>query len=165
MDTATWDETNPEDIICVIGARGKSQTIHGRSVAETQGRIPKTLVSEFGFTQPEADEFAKMAASQVGKPKEIDELRDAARRLTTINKQQSQQIVDMQAKVAAAEKDRDAAIAEKKIVSTSLDQATAKVAQLNLRVTELQKPPPAPPTPPAQEKSDASKDEKPPGTS
>ena len=141
MDTAVWDESNPEDIICVIGAKGKSQTIHGRSVAETQGRIPKTLVSEFGFSQPEADAFAKMAASQVGKPKEIDELRDAARRLTVVNQQQAKQIVDLQAKVAAAEKERDTALAEKKILGTSLEQATSKIA-------ELQKPPVPPPSPP-----------------
>jgi hypothetical protein len=138
MNTATWDETNPEDIICVVGANGKSQTIHGRSVAETQGRIPKVMVSEFRMSQPEADAFAEMAAAERGRPTEIDELRSSARGLITINRQQTRLIAELQDKVAAAEKDRDAAIAEKKILGTSLDQATAKIA-------ELQKPPPAPP--------------------
>lgn len=146
MNTATWDETNPEDIICVVGANGKSQTIHGRSVAETQGRIPKVMVGEFRMSQPEADEFAEMAAAQRGKPTEIDELRSAARRLTTVNQQQAARISDLQGKVTAAEKERDDVIAEKKILGTSLEQATAKIA-------EMQKPPAPPPAPPTPPKS------------
>ena len=146
MNTATWDETNPEDIICVVGANGKSQTIHGRSVAETQGRIPKVMVSEFRMSQPEADEFAEMAAAQRGKPTEIQTLREQTakaeaglRQMSTRNQQLTQQL-------ATAQKERDDALAEKKILGTSLDQATARIA-------ELQKPPPPPPIPPTSPKS------------
>lgn len=157
METATWDESNPEDIICVVGANGKSQAIHGRTVAETQGRIPKVMVSEFRMSQPEADEFAQMAADQRGKPSELEKVKadlDKAQGTVRALNQRSQKLEEA---LAAAEKDRDAAVAARDKATTDLAAAKTALQQAQQQITAM-KPPAPPPAKPAETSDDGKAD-------
>ena len=131
MDTATWDESNPEDIICVVRANGRVQTIHGRSVTEVEGRILSVMISEFRMSQADADAFATFAAEQRGKPTEMDDLRAQLTRAEAGLRQLAERNATLKGQLAAAQTDLAIALAEKKILGTSLEQATARIAEMH----------------------------------
>lgn len=148
----------------MLQADGRIQAFTGRDIAEAQGKIAGVLVSEFRFSQEEADEFAKAAAAQ--RERDDSATSDQAAKLAHAEgmaKHQADQNAALQTsidqlttKVTAAEKERDAAkagrdkaLSELRAAQGALETAVAERERLNSELAATKPPPPPAPAPAA----------------
>lgn len=167
--TVTWDQTDPGNIVVVVQADGKAQAFNGRTVEEAQGRIAGVMVSEFRFSQPEADDFARMAAEQ--REAVMNTAIEHKAKLSGLlgeNKELQSRIAQLTTKVTAAEQERDTikaahakALSDLRAAQGALETAVADRQRLDAELTAAkaasEPPSPPPPAAPPQESADANK--------